>query len=61
MPTDMPALSPFPPHAPLAHSLERNNIEAEGASALAAILTKTKITNLEWPAPPPQNTRVNAH
>jgi hypothetical protein len=50
MPTDMPALSPFPPHAPLAHSLERNNIGAEGASALAAILKETQITNLKCAA-----------
>ena len=32
-----------------------------GASALAAILKETKITDLECAARPPQNTRVSAH
>ena len=38
--------------APLSHSLERNNIGAEGATALAAILNETKITNLKCAAAP---------
>ena len=50
-PIDTPALSPFP-ILPLARSLEDNEIGAEGASALAAILNETKITNLECAAPP---------
>jgi len=38
-------LSPFPT-LPLAHSLEYNQIGAKGATALAAILKETQITNL---------------
>ena len=44
-PVDTPTLSPFPT-LPLAHSLGGNNIRAEGASALAAILKETQITSL---------------
>ena len=42
-------LSPFLNPAPLAHSLDSNNIgdEDEGAIALAAILNKTRITSLK--------------
>jgi hypothetical protein len=50
-PIDTPTLSPFPT-LPLAHSLGGNNIRAEGASALAAILKETQITNLECAAAP---------
>ena len=49
-PIDTPTLSPFP-ILPLAHSLQVNAIGAEGATALAAILNETKITNLECAAP----------
>ena len=45
-PIDTPTLSPFPPLPPLAHSLGANDIGAEGATALAAILKETQITNL---------------
>ena len=45
-PIDTPTLSLFP-ILPLARSLEYNSIGAEGASALAAILNETKITNLD--------------
>ena len=38
------------PTPPLAHSLERNNIRAEGASALAAIFKETQITELKCAA-----------
>ena len=44
MPVDMLALPPFPLH--LARSLAGNNIGAKGASALAAILKESQITNL---------------
>ena len=44
-PIDTPTLSPFPT-LPLAHSLGGYNIGAEGATALAAILKETQITNL---------------
>jgi len=37
---------------PLARSLKANGIEAEGATALAAIFNETKITNLECAAAP---------
>ena len=37
---------------PLAHSLSNNGIGAEGATALAAILNETKITNLKCAAAP---------
>ena len=50
-PVDTPTLSPFPT-LPLAHRLGGNNIGAEGATALAAILKETQITNLGC-APPP--------
>ena len=40
-------LSPFLNPAPLAHSLDSNNIGDEGAMALAAILNKTRITSLK--------------
>ena len=49
-PIDTPTLSPFP-ILPLAHSLRVNAIGAEGATALAAILNETKITNLKCAAP----------
>ena len=45
-PIDTPTLSPFPT-LPLARSLGDNVIGAEGATALAAILNETKITNLK--------------
>ena len=51
MPIDTPTLSPFPT-LPLAHSLRGNNIGDEGASALAAILKETQITNLRCAAAP---------
>ena len=50
-PIDTPTLSPFP-ILPLARSLSGNGIGPEGASALAAILKETKITNLECAAAP---------
>ena len=49
-PIDTPALSPFP-ILPLARSLRGNGIGTEGATALAAILNETKITNLKCAAP----------
>ena len=52
-PIDTPTLSPFPT-LPLARSLDRNNIGAEGAIALAAILNETNITNLECDPRPPK-------
>ena len=48
-PIDTPTLSPFPP-LPLAHSLGANDIRADGATALAAILKETQITNLRCAA-----------
>ena len=49
MPTDMSDLSPFP-LCPSLGSLSWNSIGEEGASALAAILKETKITNLKCAA-----------
>ena len=46
MPIDTPTLSPFPTLL-LARSLWDNEIRAEGATALAAVLKETKITNLK--------------
>ena len=46
----MLTLSPRPLR--LARSLRENNIGAKGASALAAILKKTKITDLKCAAAP---------
>ena len=43
-PIHTPTLAPF---LPLARSLAINNIGAEGATALAAILKETKIEKLE--------------
>ena len=40
------------PPPPLAHSLADNEIGDEGASALAAVLKETKITNLQCAAAP---------
>ena len=48
-PIDTPTLSPFPT-LPLAHRLGGNAIGAEGASALAAILKDTQITQLKCAA-----------
>ena len=48
-PIDTPALS-RDPSLPLARSLRANNIRAEGASALAAVLKETKISNLKCAA-----------
>jgi hypothetical protein len=48
-PIDTPTLSPSPPHT-LARSLYSNNIGDRGASALAAILKETQITNLKCAA-----------
>ena len=50
-PIDTPTLSLFP-ILPFAHSLEYNGIGAEGATALAAVLKETKITNLKCAAAP---------
>ena len=50
-PIDTPTLSPFP-ILPIARSLADNGIGAEGASALAAVLKETKITNLKCAAAP---------
>ena len=50
-PTDTPSLSAFLT-LPFAHRLRVNNIGAEGASALAAILKETQITNLRCAAAP---------
>ena len=47
----MPALSPSPSRPSLG-SLYGNNIGDEGASALAAVLKETKITNLKCAAAP---------
>ena len=51
VPIDTPTLSPFP-ILPLARSLGGNEIGAEGATALAAVLKETKITNLKCAAAP---------
>ena len=48
-PIDTPTLSPHPILS-LARSLQGNSIGAEGATALAAILNKTKITELKCAA-----------
>jgi hypothetical protein len=48
-PIDTPTLSPFPT-LPLAHRLGGNDIGAKGATALAAILKETQITNLRCAA-----------
>ena len=50
-PIDTPTLSPFPILL-LTRSLGGNDIGIEGASALAAVLKETKITNLECAAAP---------
>ena len=50
-PTDMPDLSPYP-LCPSLGSLFNNSIGDEGASALAAILNETTITNLKCAASP---------
>ena len=50
-PIDTPTLSPFPT-VPLAHSLGGNKIGDKGASALAAILKETQITNLKCATAP---------
>ena len=47
----MPALSPSP-YYPSLGSLYTGNIGDEGASALAAVLKETKITNLKCAAAP---------
>ena len=52
------ALPPFPLH--LARSLGVNRIEDKGASALAAVLKKTRITNLKCAAAPYRRPRVSA-
>ena len=50
-PVDTPTVSPFPPMPPLACcSLSCNNIGDEGASAIAANLRETMISNLECAA-----------
>ena len=49
-PIDTPTLTV--PILPLARSLGGNHIRAEAATALAAILNKTKITNLKCAATP---------
>ena len=49
-PVEMLALS-VPPHSLIPCSLERNDIGDKGASALAAILQETQITNLKCAAP----------
>ena len=51
VPIDTPTLSPFP-ILPLARSLGGNEIGAEGATALAAVLKETTITNLKCAAAP---------
>ena len=55
-PADTPALSPsllcLSCTLPFLHSLYNNNIGAQGASALAAVLKETKISNLEYAAAP---------
>ena len=58
-PIDTPTLSPFP-ILPLARSLGRNHIRAEGATGLAAVLKETKITNLKCAAAPEVFTFVSA-
>ena len=61
-PVDTPTLSLFA-IPPLACSLFDNGIGAEGATALAAILKETKITNLKCGGPPKVGVgfRVSAH
>ena len=51
MPIDTPTLSPSPILS-LARSLRGNQIGDKGATALAAILNKTKITKLKCAAVP---------
>ena len=48
----MDACSLTVPALPLLHSLYKNYIGDEGASALAAVLKETKISNLEYAATP---------
>ena len=50
-PIDTPTLSPFP-ILPLARSLGGNGIGDKGATALAAVLNETNITNLKCAAAP---------
>eukprot|EP00964_Phaeocystis_antarctica_P001789 scaffold933_cov56-Phaeocystis_antarctica.AAC.4 len=58
MPIDTPILTV--PILPLARSLARNRLGDEGASALAAILNGTSITNLKCAAAPKRFTFVSA-
>ena len=58
MAIDSPTLSPSPP---LARSLGDNNIGYQGATALAAILKETQITNLRCAPPQSVCFCVNAH
>ena len=50
-PVDTPTLSPSP-ILPLARSLRGNQIGAQGATALAAVLKETQITHLKCAAAP---------
>ena len=58
-PVDTPTLSPFP--IPLGRSLLGNGIGAEGATALAAVLNETEITDLKCAATPENRFSVSAH
>ena len=58
-PIDTPTLSPFP-ILPLARSLGGNYIRAKGATALAAVLNETNITNLKCAAAPEGFTFLSA-
>ena len=58
VPVDTRLLSHCPTH--ISCSLWGNGIGAEGASALAAILKETMITNLECAAPPSVRFYVSA-
>ena len=59
-PVDTRLLSHCPHPSPIPCSLAENFIGAKGASALAAILKHTKITNLECAAAPSVRSHVSA-
>ena len=52
VPLDTPTLSLSAPTSALARSLGDNKIGTKGATALAAVLKETKITNLKCAAAP---------
>ena len=59
-PVNTPALSPYPHLVPILPSLSFCNIDLQGAAKLAAVLSQTKITNLECAAPRTRPTMLSA-